>query len=163
MTDETEPEPLNISSDEYRYEACSITNEKCCGISCRTCETARCELVNVKEEDIKYICTFKDRTQNGITAEVNLYNTILKCGSIDDAFTYLDIQKMPDRDKFTKILGLLDKEVIDKEHPHLNTVIEKLNLKPCIESYYLQKWPLITVHGDIVIVTAPRIDNDTTD
>lgn len=154
---------LDISSDEYQYEACSLTGEKCDGYSCRTCETANYEMINKQEEEIKSICTFKDRTQNGIDGQVNLYNTVLKCGCVDDAFIYLDINKLPHRDKFTKRLGLLDQDVIDKEHPHFNTVIKQLDLKPCTESYYLQTWPLITVHGDVVLATAPRIEKDTID
>lgn len=161
MTDEKVP--LDISSDEYRYEACSITNEECCGISCRTCETAICEMRNAADEEIKSICTFQNRKQNGIDGKVNLYNTVLKCDDVGNAFLYLDIKRMPDRDKFTEILGLIDQEVIDKEHPHLTIVMENLDLKPCTKSYYLQGWPLITVHGNVVLVTAPRMETDTTD
>jgi len=154
-----EPLPLDISSDEYRFEACSITGDECCGYNCKTCETARCENINVQEEEMKSICTFKERTQNGIKAEVNGYNTVLKCGSVEDARIYVDLSRWED---YTKINGLIDQKIIDKEHPHMKTVMEKLDLKPCTESYYLQGWPMITVHGDVVLATAPRIEPDTT-
>lgn len=159
MTDETEPEPLDISSDEYRYEACSITNEECCGISCRTCETAVCEHRSEHDEEIKSICTFKDRTQNGIKAEVNGYNTVLRCGSVEDARVYVDLSRWED---YTETKGLIDQEIIDKEYPHLNVLMKILDMKPCTESYYLQGWPLITVHGDVVLAMAPRIEPNTT-
>ena len=154
-----EKERLDIDSDEYLYEACSITNDECHGFSCRTCETARCEQINVEENEHKSICTFKGRMRNGIKAEVNEYNTVLKCESVDDACTYVNISRW---DEYTKVLGLLDQEIIDEEHPHLNVLMKTLDLKTCTESYYLQGWPLITVHGDIVLATAQRrIEQDT--
>lgn len=160
MNDEIKPR--GIDSDEYKYEACSITRDECCGHSCGACEIAQAELRNVQEEEIKSIYTFKERTQNNIKAEVNLYNTVLKCGSVDDAFTHMAVSNI-NKDRYVKVCGLLDKEVINKEHPHLNIVMEKLDLKPCTESYYLQEWPLVTVFGDVVLATAPLIETDTTD
>lgn len=160
MSDEQDPEPLDISSDEYRYEACSITNEECYGISCRTCETAICEHKSEHDEEIKSICTFKDRTQNGIKAEVNGYNTVLRCGSVEDARIYVDLSRWED---YTKIDGSIDQEIIDKEYPHLNVLMKILDFKPCTESYYLQGWPLITVHSNVILALAPRFEPDTTD
>ena len=152
-----EPLPLDICSDEYRFEACSITGEECCGYDCKTCETARCEACDIQNEEMKSICTFKEKTQNGITAEVNRYNTVLKCKNVRDARIYVDLSRWED---YTKIDGLIDQEIIDEEHPHMKIVMNKLGLKPCTESYYLQKWPLVTVHGDCVLVTAPRIESE---
>lgn len=152
---------LDIASDEYQYEACSITCEECCGISCRTCETARRQMEQIQEDENKSICTFKEKTQNGIAGEINLNYTVLKIDTVENAFTHLYPLGIPKQDEFTKIVGLLDKEVIDAEHPHLNIVMDALDLKPCTESYYLQTWPLITVHGNVVLVTAPLVESDT--
>lgn len=155
MTDEHEP--LDIDSDKFKYDACSISNEECNGMSCRTCDIAIGELRVGQDEEDNSIISFKDKTQKGIEAQVNLYNTVLKCKSVDDAFTYMEII---DRYKFTKINGLLDREIIDKEYPHLIDVMNKLDLGACTTSYYSHRMPLITVYGTVVLATAPRIDAD---
>ena len=155
-----EMEPLNIDSDKFKYEACTITNEECGQYSCKTCEIAIAEMGEILEEEDKSVYTFESRIQHGISGEINRQNTVLKCNSVDDAVQYIGVGRGVELEKFTKIIGSLDQEVIDTEYPHYNIVVQHLVLKTSHETYYRQHYPLITVHGDIVIVVAPKIEDD---
>ena len=153
-----EGKELNIDSDKYKYECCSITNEECHEYSCRTCDVAIAENVEIEEAENLDFYTFKERTENGMTLEINLQNTIAKCKTVDEFFTY--IGDRADFEKYTKLTGVLNHVVVEKEYPNYNTIIEDLKPKPCTESYYLQEYPYIAVHGDVVLVIAPRIYSD---
>ena len=155
MNDEEE---LNLDYDEYQYECCRITNEECNGFSCRTCEVAIREAEEVEEAENVDFCTFKNRTENGIALEINFHNTIAKCKTVEDFFTY-----MGDRvnfNEYEKLMGVLNHMVIDKEYPSYNTILDELKPKKCIESYYLEGYPLVAVHEDVVLVVAPRVYSD---
>jgi len=42
-----------ICYDKYKYDACSITNDKCCGSSCQTCKVAISENRAIKVSEAK--------------------------------------------------------------------------------------------------------------
>jgi len=154
----SDDEELNIDYDKYKYECCSITNEECNGFSCRTCEVAIEENEYIKEARNKAICTFKKQTQNDTTLEINLDNTIVKCKTVDEFFTY--IGDRADFKKYNNVKGLIGNDTIEKEYPLYNTILEELKPKTCTESYYLQDYPFVAVHDDMVLVIAPIIHSD---
>ena len=155
MSDDKE---LNIDSDKYKYECCSITQEECNEWSCQKCEVAIDEAVEIEVSENIDFCTFESRSENGVTLEMNLHNTVAKCKSVEDFFTY--IGDRADFNKYEKLTGVLNHVVMDKEYPNYKTIIEELKTKTCTESYYLQDYPYIAVHGVVVLVIAPRIYSD---
>lgn len=138
-----------IHPDEFKHTTCSITNKEC-DDSCDTCKIAIREMKEIDEEENKLICTFKERTINGIKLKVNETNTAAKSKSVNDIFTAVGI----DKNRYEEIFGSPDQKIIDENYPHLAVVLEHLKLKDCIKHYYTRRFPLIVVYKDVVLSVA---------
>jgi len=146
---------MEENKEKYKVIYCKITENKCTRQYCTDCtfgkEELESELKNYNE-----ITTFTSKNRNGIIFKVNLINTIAKSDSIDNLHLVLD----KNNDWFINLEPLNDfsSDILIKSYPHYVIVVEALHLSTATKYYYLKDLPLISVHGNVVLATAPRIE-----
>lgn len=107
-----------------------------------------------KQDKIDDAVDFVIKIQNGIIAEVNQQNTVIKASSVGDIATFLGVNIK----KYTIFKSWDFLKTINIEYPLLALVIAGLSLPDPKTIYYKKQRVLITVHGDVVLGVAPYGD-----
>ena len=103
------------------------------------------------QDKIDSAVDFVVKTQNGIIAEVNQQNTVIKSDSRENIVIFLSI----DLNKYVRFDPKSILEKTDFEYPLLKLVMAGLGLQDPDRIYYKHQRVLIAVHGDIVLGIAP--------
>jgi len=105
-----------------------------------------------REYAIEDAVDFRHMVKNGIEAQVNYQNTVIKADTVGSVAMFLGINI-----KKHVILVAQDKRDKFHEYPLLELVLEGLDLAPPSKVYYKYRRVLLADFGDFVIGIAPAI------
>ena len=146
-----------IEYDEYKYDACSITNDECSGRSCRTCEVAISENRASKVYETK--------------AELERFTKFERSSNIAGVFVWVESGNVIAKTDKHSVDILQEKGIISKKvmayHPdnlkqyqsHL-TRLRKYNGLGIPDNIWENKdQPAAFQFGDVFYLIAPRIES----
>ena len=145
------------NKNKYKVTYCKITEEACTRHDCNVCVHGKAELED-ELKNLKMISTFEPKSRNDVVCEVNLFNTVAKSNDINIINSFIGTKstwlvKLEPLNEFSS-------DVLLKAYPHHVIVVEALKLSEASKYYYLKDSPLISIHGDVILATAPRIEDD---
>ena len=109
-------------------------------------------MTHSKQDHIDDAINFISKTQNGIRAEVNQQNTVIKAETKEDIAQFLGV----DITHHTVFTGQKKRERY-VEFPLLYLTMEGLDLAPPDRIYYKHHRILISVHSDVVLGIVPIV------
>jgi len=146
-----------ICYDEYKYDACSITNDECSGCSCRTCEVAISENRTSKVSETK--------------AELERYTKFERNSNIAGVSVWVESGNVIAKTDKQSVEILQEKGIISKKtvayHPdnltqyqsHL-TRLRKYNGLGIPDNIWASNdHPAAFQYGDVYYLIAPRIES----
>lgn len=162
--EEKKEEPLNISSDQYKQEWCSIQEDECTGFYCTTCRVARdhiamLEIEKGEHEHKSYTQFTTPGKMYGVPILRNTTNII----ALMDEKTLTDIRKAMEKEVSSE-WKLPIKEVgycpdSFKQHPAF-AKLQHYNSLGIPDKILIEKdVPAIVYYGDKIYLIAPRIEN----
>ena len=147
-----------IESDEYKYDACSITNDECCGGSCCSCEVTIKEDREYKqsetEADRKRYTTFEQQYNiQGVTVMVEPGKVIAKT----DMETLKALQE--NTILFSTNTIQYHPDNLKQYAPNLRKLRKYNNLRIPDMIWGAKNYPAAFLFGDVVYLIAPRIED----
>ncbi len=146
-----------IESDQYKYDACSITNDECCGGSCEECEVAEADRFvskkQLEQEEIERYTKFERSSKlSGHKVMVEAGNVIAKT----DLETLRQLQEITELFKKTTIPYHPDN--LKQYATHLRKLRQYNGLGIPDMIWGEKNCPAAFLFGDVVYLIAPRIE-----
>lgn len=148
-----------IDYDRYKYEMCTITEDDCCGGSCRDCETAISEnhtnKIEEKAKDLERYTKFERKSNfAGIEVMSDVHNVIAK----------IDLETLKYLQDNTEVFK---KTIISYCPGNLRQYAEDLrklrkynNLGIPDMIWGTKNYPAAFLFGDVVYLIAPKIERE---
>lgn len=148
-----------IKYDQYKYDACSITNDECCGGSCRDCEVAISEepvskIEYEKAERERYTKFERKRKIAGTEVMVEARNVIAKT----DLETLKHLQE--NTPSFKKNVIAYHPDNLKQYAEHLRKLRRHNGLGIPDMIWGAKDYPAAFLFGEVVYLIAPRIESE---